>query len=88
MALFPPWVLVFEGPSHTKRFAGYHPLWESNTPTDEAALAKLFSMEVAHPKYFSIEVDVARLTIQIVTLLIVTIFLVVVLNNQKEKLKS
>src|SRR5258708_22015912 len=53
MALLPPWNYVYDYPGNriyinrpayrAERAAGYHPIWQANTPTDPTYLATLFS---------------------------------------------
>lgn len=47
VAFFPPWTLVYRYDElRIERFAGYHPIWSSNAPTDSAALSRLLSRRV------------------------------------------
>jgi hypothetical protein len=83
MTLFPPWVFVFQHPERARveRFAGYYPIWRSNTPTDQGALASLFQVNV-RLTFFSIRIDTTRLGIQIAAVLLVTILLAVLLKSR------
>jgi len=85
MTLYPPWIFVFQPPGSPRieRFAGYYPIWQSNAPTDLAALKDLFNVpaNVNTPlMFFSIEVDKTRLGVQILAALLVTILLAVLLR--------
>ena len=79
MAMFPPWYFAFQERTTKlgERFAGYHPIWQANTPTDSAALSEVFSTEFGYDElaYFSIRLDTTRLGIQIVATVIVTLLL-------------
>ena len=95
MALMPPWNYVYNYPGdnyirgsagmpyHAERYAGYHPIWRANTPTDQAQLGRLFSVSVpASPSYFSIRIDKDKLLIQFVATLAVTIILALLLRSR------
>ncbi|HXQ34926.1 MAG TPA: hypothetical protein VN843_13010 [Anaerolineales bacterium] len=83
MTIFPPWVFVLQRPElpRVERFAGYYPIWQSNTPTDQDALTRLFQV-AARPSFVSIRIDTTRLGIQIVAVLLVTLLLVVLLKSR------
>lgn len=87
ITLCPPWIFVFQGGAlKSERFAGYHPIWQANTPTDASSLAEIFSLHPnmvhEHRELFSIRIDSTRLTIQIVGVLLIT-FLVTAFLKQK-----
>src|SRR5262245_14108574 len=81
MTLLPPWNFVYdfpgspnlrgyvrEQPFKAERFAGYHPIWQDNTPTDETKIASIFSLPVdasTSLQYFSMRVNTTRLWIQV-----------------------
>ena len=91
MTLFPPWVFVFQHPLKTERFAGYYPIWRSNTPTDLSALLKLFGLSESSAYdlvVFSIKLDVTRLSIQIVGALLITVLLAALLRTPPERSRS
>lgn len=85
MALFPPWIVVFQGRIHAERFAGYSPIWQANTPTDTNALARIFGLDVqlTNPLLFSIRLDSARLAVQIGAVFLVTILLCALLKSKR-----
>lgn len=89
-ALFPPWKFVyrFEG-LRIERFAGYHPIWLSNAPTDQAALSKILSIEISSSDLglVSAEIDTTRLTIQIVAIMIVTLLVSLILSGIRKSPK-
>jgi hypothetical protein len=78
MALFPPWAFVYKySDLRIERFAGYHPIWLSNAPTDSAALSRLLSFDVPYADLalVTMKIDTARLAIQIITTLIVSLLI-------------
>ena len=87
LALFPPWKFVyrFEG-LRIERFAGYHPIWLSNAPTDQAALSKILSIEIRSGDLglVSAEIDTTRLTIQMAAIIIVTLLVSAVLAGNRK----
>jgi len=92
MALFPPWYFTLESGS-TKlgsRFAGYHPLWRANTPTNTTALSELFQYPVQYDElsYFSVRLDTTRLTIQMAATLIVMLLLCAILHGRPPQTKK
>jgi len=75
-ALFPPWTFVYTYQDlRFQRFAGYHPIWRSNAPTDAAALSKILSIDISSGDLGLVraEIDTARLAIQIAAIVIVTL---------------
>lgn len=93
MALFPPWYITFqiENTKLGQRFAGYHPIWQANTPTDSQLLSAWFSQSVSSDllQYFSIHIDTTRLIIQIsVTVVIVLLLCASFAGTESSKLKE
>ena len=85
MALFPPWLFVLQYPDlRIERFAGYYPIWRSNTPTDLRALNEMFQVSgsMGHLMFYSIKVDTTRLYIQIAAVLLVTILLTILFRRK------
>lgn len=88
LALFPPWSFVFQQRSvRMERFAGYYPIWHSNAPTDAAALSKLFSTTVGlnDLPFFSIRLDITRLSVQLIATVIVSLILCMILSKPKRR---
>lgn len=87
MVILPPWVFVFQGGAlKSERFAGYHPIWQANTPTDTGSLAEIFSlsreMVYARRELFSIRIDSTRLTTQVTGVLLITVLVTALLKRQ------
>jgi len=87
MALFPPWLFTYQTRvlPLRERFAGYYPIWRSNTPSDPTALMQMFSIDdprFADLSLFSIKLDTTRLGIQIVAALLVTLLLAAILKSR------
>ena len=86
MALFPPWLFVHQYPEDPRieRFAGYHPIWRANNPTDLTALNDMFQVSgfMGELMYYSIRVDTTRLSIQIAAVLLVTVLLTVLFRRK------
>jgi len=83
-ALFPPWKFVFRDRDlRIERFAGYHPIWLSNAPTDQTALSKILSIDISYGDLglVSAEIDTTRLIIQIAAIIIVTLLISAVLTG-------
>ena len=90
-ALFPPWTFIYKYDElRIERFAGYHPIWLSNAPTDASALSKVLSIEVAYGDMglVSIAIDTTRLTIQIVAIMLVTLLINAVFTGPREPPKN
>ena len=94
MALFPPWIYVYDPPEivrrhesvgKTERSAGYHLVWNNNIPDDQAYLTQLFSLNAdqADLKFFSMRIDGTRWTIQIIAALLLTGILYLALRPSK-----
>ena len=94
MALLPPWNFVYTYPGdkrylnrpayQAERFAGYYPMWKSNTPTDQSHLAALFSIpadERSSLQYFSIELNTKKLLVQLSGAILMTIVLTVLTKS-------
>lgn len=93
MIAYPPWFFDYryDAPNYSRggqniqaqRFAGYYPLWEANTPSDQSLLASMFGVpyQQAALHSFTIRIDTARLSIQIVGLILGTIVLFVMLRG-------
>jgi hypothetical protein len=75
MLIFPPWIYVyhFQRPFreikdvYMEQPAGYHAIWHSSPPSNTDELAQLFSLQpqLAQAQYFSMRLDILRLSIQI-----------------------
>ncbi len=88
MALFPPWMFTYQRPGGPRadRFAGYLPIWQSNTPSDIRSLQQMFSVPLsAQMQWFSIRLDTTRLGIQIAATLIVTLLLTALLKSKGKR---
>lgn len=87
MALFPPWLVIFQIENRRigERFIGYHPIWQSNQATDSGALTELFSTPIPFDDlvYFSTRLDTTRLVVQIAATLIITLLLLALVGNRK-----
>jgi hypothetical protein len=86
MALFPPWTFVYNYEQlRIERFAGYHAIWMSNSPTDSTTLSKLLSVDVppADLALVTMKIDTTRLTIQIVAIILVALLIYFSLSGKR-----
>ncbi len=88
MAMFPPWYFTLESGS-TKfgsPFAGYHAIWQANTPTDTTALSEIFQYPVEEDdlSYFSVRLDTTRLGVQIAATVMVMLLLCAILHGKPQ----
>ncbi len=92
MALFPPWLYVFKYPGlpQTERAAGYFLIFEQHSPQDRAALAALFGapLDEAERRFFSLQIDRTRLTVQIGATLILITILYLALRSAKPPISN
>ncbi len=91
MALFPPWVFVYNyhgaGPSvRAERPAGYRSIFNQHFPTDRAYLSALFGINSesgrAGLQFFSLSIDRTRLAIQIAVAVILTAILYLAIRSR------
>ena len=91
MSLFPPWTFVFKANDlRIERFAGYHPIWLSNAPTDSAALSRLLSFDVGYGDLalVTMKIDTTRLAIQIIAVIIVTVLIYSLLKGEPKPART
>lgn len=85
MVIFPPWVFVydFQRPYreikdvHMEHAAGYHPIWQTALAATPDELAALFGV-APRVEFFSMRLDVLRLSIQIAAVGILAALVLVV----------
>ena len=97
MALFPPWIYVYDPPQsalrqefvRAERPAGYHLIFGVHIPEDQTALMKLFNLRPQYGyeweffglQFFSVRMDGTRLAIQITAALVLTATLYLALRT-------
>jgi hypothetical protein len=93
MVLFPPWVYVYDPPARTRfvrseRPAGYHLLFGSHIPQDQSELNRIFGQSPGFQsglQFFSIQLDGARLALQLVGLSVLAVIVFLVLSSRPSR---
>jgi hypothetical protein len=90
MIIFPPWVIAFDPPTSIARLvraerpAGYHLLFGNHIPEDPTEINRMFGQFWGF-EYYSVRLDSARLFIQFVGLLILTVILFLVFGKTRKE---
>jgi len=97
IVLFPSWIYVYHfeprfavygtAGQRSERSAGHHAIWTAEVATNQAYLARLFSISAddSRAEYFSIRLDKDRLWLELAGALVVTGLLTVVLKSSNQE---